>query len=188
MTPREVTEFFDEYVRGFMKNDIGGANNIGANFLVALGLSDYTEVLGGLVTGDLKVKRKAAANYRAFLPYLGDYYVSLNQQIDLYDRVRCGLAHEYFIKGDAIIARSLVDPNGKPDKVPGILYIDKSAIVTIQTDAGPRQIPEDTIVFGTRNYARDFANGCETYYSELIAEFKFDSAQQKLLPAFVRTR
>ncbi len=79
-----------------------------ANFLVALGLSVYTEIMGGLVTGNLKDPHWSKRNYKAFLPYLGSYYVNLDNQIDLYSRVRCGLVHEYFVKGRSKIgARAL---------------------------------------------------------------------------------
>ncbi len=167
-----------------MARDLESANNQGANFLVALGLSIYTEVLGGLVTGALKQKGKGKSNYEAFLPYLGQHYVNLNNRIGLYDRVRCGLAHEYFIKGpNKSIVRTLVDKNGSSDNVPGILYSDPSApLVALIDSPQPVSVPADTIIFGTRNYYRDFMKGVEQYHRELIEECSKDSTRHRLLP------
>lgn len=87
--------FFDEYVFGFMRSDIDAAIRGKANFLAALGLVSYTEVLGGLVTGNLGKRSQCGANFRAFLPYLGTDYKALETRgIDIYDTVRCGLVHQ----------------------------------------------------------------------------------------------
>ena len=56
------------------------------------------------MTGHLKDSGWSKRNYKAFLPYLGPHYVNLDNQIDLYRRVRCGLVHEYFVKGHSKIA------------------------------------------------------------------------------------
>ncbi len=82
--------FFKEYIFGFMYNDIRRTIDK-ANFLVALGLSTYTEIMGGFVTGHLQDPRWSRKNYEVFLPYLGTYYEELNHQIGLYTRVRCGI-------------------------------------------------------------------------------------------------
>lgn len=168
MTPEEITKFFDEYIRGFMENDVTNATDrAAANFLVALGLSVYTEVMGGLVTGQLKNPKMSGANYKEFLKYMGSYYVNLDKQINLYKRVRCGLAHEYFIKGPHIVARELVQ-DGSLDDVPGILVSSKTAKLAIQTEEGPTELPEDTVAFGIRNYFRDFEQAVEKYYADLL--------------------
>ncbi len=52
----------------------------------------------------LGVKGKGAANFNAFLPYLGKGYQNFEKRgIKIYDLVRCGLVHNYFIKGDSTI-------------------------------------------------------------------------------------
>lgn len=169
MTPEGITAFFDEYIRRFMYNDISNATDkAGANFLVALGLSVYTEVMGGLVTGDMKILGKARANYKAFLHYIGSHYVQLDNKIDLYDRVRCGLAHEYFIKGPNVIAREIVDDKGSLDNMPGILLSPADNVLVINTDQGLVTLPKDTIAFGIRNYFRDFRQAVDKYHSELL--------------------
>ena len=103
MHRRFVDGFFRVVVEGCMFHDIDAAIERKANLLAALGLSSYTEVLGGLVTGHLREEGKASSNYRAFLPYLGPQYVNLNNRYDLYKRIRCGLVHEYFIKGSSTV-------------------------------------------------------------------------------------
>lgn len=169
MMPEEITGFFDQYVRGFMYHDISEATDkAAANFLVALGLSVYTEVTGGLVTGELKNPSWASKNYKAFLNYMGSYYVQLDNRINLYKRVRCGLAHEYFIKGPGIVARTLVDQNGSPENVPGILLSAKDSPLSIITESGPRTLPMDTIAFGLRNYFRDFQRAVDRYHQDLL--------------------
>jgi hypothetical protein len=116
MTPllRAILHTFDEYVFGFMRSDIDAAMRGNANYLSALGLVTYTEVLGGLRTGQLGERGHSKANFNAFLPYLGNDYVQLQKKnIDVYDSVRCGLIHNYFIKGDSTIwMRVSGDPCG----------------------------------------------------------------------------
>src|SRR5208337_4728892 len=84
-----------------MCKDIEQCMVANANFLVALGLSSYTEIVGGLVTGNLRNLGCSKKNYEAFLNYMGSDYVTLQNTIDLYTRVRCGLVHEYFVKNTA---------------------------------------------------------------------------------------
>lgn len=142
-----IDVFFREFVFGFMYNDIERAiKEARANFLVALGLSVYTEVMGGLVTGHLKDSGWSKRNYKAFLPYLGSHYVDLDKRLDLFKRVRCGLVHEYFVKGRAMIAVTFSDP-----KTPGIVFT-----------------PElDHITIAVEHYFRDFKSGVQQYYEQL---------------------
>lgn len=101
---KAILHTFDEYIFGFMRSDIEAAIRGNANYLAALGLASYTEVLGGLRTGELGKRGRGVANFKAFLPYLGREYEDLEKRgIDVYDTVRCGLVHNYFIKGDSSI-------------------------------------------------------------------------------------
>lgn len=139
--------FFKEFVFGFMYNDIRRAiDSAKANLLVALGLSVYTEIMGGLITGHLKDDGWSKRNYKAFLPYLGAHYVDLDKELDLYKRVRCGLVHEYFVKGRFMIAVKSTRKN-----LPGIFY-----------DCSLDHI---TIYIG--HYFRDFKAGVQKYYNIL---------------------
>lgn len=110
---KAILHIFDEYVFGFMRSDIDAAIRGNANYLAALGLASYTEVLGGLRTGKLGIRNRAAANFKAFIPYLGKHYEDLQSRgIDIYDIVRCGLVHNYFIKGDSTIWMRATAPCG----------------------------------------------------------------------------
>jgi len=72
-----IHNFFKEYIFGFMFDDIKVAIIGKANFLAALGLMEYTEVLGGFVTGNLRKKKPGTQqrNFKAFIPYLGQPYI-----------------------------------------------------------------------------------------------------------------
>lgn len=142
-----VEYYFKEFVFGFMYRDIRQTIDLAkANFLVALGLSVYTEVMGGLVTGQLRDPRWSKKNYEAFLPFLGTHYVDLHNQIDLYKRVRCGLVHQYFVKGRAMIAVKSAFSNA-----PGIVYTSEFDHITIYVE----------------RYFQDFKAGVERYYDVL---------------------
>ncbi len=159
-----VHSFFKEFVFGFMFHDIDSAISGKANFLAALGLLDYTEILGGLVTGNLKELHKARENFDSFIPYLGQWYVNLDTKLKakngIYGRIRCGLAHEYFIKGknSTIYMYHLENPDAK-----GIDYFPK----------------QDRIEFVVDKFFSDFKAGAEIYHGQLVFEKK-----KTLLAAF----
>jgi len=143
---QRIDEYFDEYIFGYMFQDISGAIDIKANYLAALGLSVYTEVMGGLVTGNLKSHEDSGANYRAFLPYLGLHYVELEEKIRIWKRVRCGLIHEYFVKEPSLIALKF-----KEENLPGIYYLENI----------------NTVIVAVEHYFKDFKSGVKKYYEEL---------------------
>jgi len=141
----KILAVFDEYVFGFMRADINAAIDGKANYLAALGLVSYTEVLGGLRTGKLGMKNSSAANFKAFLPYLGPEYEKMEKYgIDIYDTVRCGLVHNYFIKGDSTI------------------WLNASANYgIISSPDGPTDFLVDV-------YARDFFAGATRFRNEIL--------------------
>lgn len=147
----KVDWFFNERVLGWMCADIRRAIDAHVNYLAALALSVYTEVLGGFITGKLTSRRKGQSreNYTAFLKWLGGHYVK--QSDFLYDKVRCGLVHEYFIKGPSaiVIKARAVDKFGRPVEAPGVVLQD------------------NLIVFACENYFADFRKAILRYYSEL---------------------
>lgn len=78
----------------------------GGNFLAALGLLCYTEFGGKL---RFNVKRPdgsdvASANFNKFFDLLGPEYRTFRAQHNVYDILRCGLAHEYYVKKSCTIA------------------------------------------------------------------------------------
>lgn len=95
-----VNRFFQEYVFGFIFNDIRAAIDGKANYLAALGLVAYTEFMGGLVIGDLA--REGSRQKRlAFLSRMGAKYDEVSGEV--WERVRNGLVHSYFIKQDSTV-------------------------------------------------------------------------------------
>jgi len=111
----ETTVGFLRKVFGLMVSDLERCLKMepGPNFVVALILSEYTEIMGGFVTGELCDHRKSGANYRKFLQCMGCYYEQLDAQLDLYVTLRCGLAHEYFAKGPSTIVWKRSHPSEK---------------------------------------------------------------------------
>jgi hypothetical protein len=143
--------------------------------LCALGLSVYTEILGGLVTGNLKKGGQKRKNYDAFLPYLGLKYVELDDELklrgsSLYREVRSALVHQF--TPDIGYALWLDDlPEGKP----GLEYPSFGDPPTIQNVEGKTTItfgPHRHLNFHVKPYYWDFKNGVQKYYSELKAEMK----------------
>lgn len=100
----------------WMCNDIQNAMFLAkANFLVAQGLFNYTEIIGSFMTGQYikdksgvpKVNRKGALletgcreRFEEFFKYMGKEYKILitKKKLAVYDELRCGLTHEYLIK------------------------------------------------------------------------------------------
>jgi hypothetical protein len=105
----EIDSFFSEYVYGFIAGDIkreidrARGGDPAGNFLCALALLCYTEVLGGVQRGTL-AQREGRANFEAFFTSLGPVYAALlHGGLDAYKVFRCGMAHEYFVKGEATV-------------------------------------------------------------------------------------
>jgi hypothetical protein len=133
MTDDEVKRYFSEYVYGFMFNDLENVIQAKANFGVALMLFSYTEVLGGLANGKLGQERVSKECFEDGLrrmvwngdaSYYAGFTIKLQQpgvpdtNVGPYKVFRCGLAHEYFVKGLATVKN---DPRASHDdpQVPG---------------------------------------------------------------------
>ncbi len=99
-TLEEKTKEFKHFTIDEIDKVIGAK----ANYLAALGLSAYTEFLGGLYRCKLE-DREVKNNYNEGLKKLGSEYHALlnNHGDDIYKRIRCGLVHEFFIKGTIAI-------------------------------------------------------------------------------------
>ncbi len=106
----KVLHFFDKYVLWWMRSDIQTALRGEAYLLAALGLVAYTEVLGGLRTGNLSLKNHSKGDFDEFLKYMGERHPELNVPgIDIYYWVRCGLVHQYRTKPDSLIVYEPAD-------------------------------------------------------------------------------
>lgn len=139
-----------------------------SSYACALALSTYTEVMGGLVTGNLRKEQgESQNNFEAFLPYLGDRYKELDNLIktqypkklkSIFHAVRSKLVHEFALRGSHFIVLSEI-PN---EDTLGIELQSNYAY------ANNVKIQEYThINFHIREYYRDFRKGITKYYNEL---------------------
>ena len=84
-------------VREFMFADVQRGIDGKANFMVALALSVYTEVWGKFLEGI--PRGNSPQCYKSFFRRLGKCYKKLlDDGIDVYHDVRCGLVHSYMIE------------------------------------------------------------------------------------------
>ncbi len=75
----------------------------GGIFMAALALLSYTEFAGRLKNNDFSDKN-CQKNFDDFFKDLGASYRQFLSQHNAYKIFRCGLAHEYYVKQDCIIA------------------------------------------------------------------------------------
>lgn len=83
--------------KNFLKLILGSSG--GGNFIAALALLCYTEFAGKLITG----KDDPAENFNLFFDKLGSAYKNFRKNHKVYNIFRCGLAHEYYVKGNCTI-------------------------------------------------------------------------------------
>lgn len=175
---KTIIEYFREYIFGYIFNDIQSCIKAKANYTVALSLTSYTDYLGGFINGTLGLQGKSKEQFQKAMEYFEwnedlNYYKSFKIEFkdidfvtkdgDIYTLFRCGLAHEYFIKGDSLVHNN---PNGYTDDK-GIFYCEGC----IESDSGV-QVIEDKgtkrLRFHTNAYFRDFKKACIKYYNELL--------------------
>lgn len=140
-------------VKDFTYKDIQVAIDGDANYLAALGLSTYTEILGGLYAGDLM--NNLGDHYISFInAFFPSEYMTVNSKLvaagfhkGLYTAVRSGLTHEYFIK-----RISKVETDNMQGVNCGITY-------------NPTSTPQ--IIFYVRQYFKDFKDVFEEYQQKL---------------------
>ena len=167
----KIREFINK-IEAFMVNDIQAAIDGRANFLAALGLLDYTEILGGIVSGNLISPPKGWSkenNFKAFLPYLDKPYQSsrkepyqdLEKQLKtgIYGKVRSGLVHQYLLNQ------------------PGEIRMTERPV----DECGIRVDPNSSITFVVQRYFCDFRSGLTEYKEDLLAR-----QDQSLLDAISR--
>lgn len=122
----------------FIKADLDGCIKCGVNISLALLLSTYTEFFGHLLTGS----KKSRKSYDEWLRYMGQPYTELlDRGVKLYDRIRCGLIHEFTIKKGA---RIFIE-----EGYPGI------------------EIKNDVIHFNNWQYHQDFVKSIEKYLGDI---------------------
>jgi hypothetical protein len=128
--------------------DLANDTTVGApNILIALGLSCYTEYWGKLLLGLPREESKKC--YESFLKRLGlaydknPYEQLLNNGLNIYQDVRCGLVHAYGIDRDCKVSLDEAEC--------GICY---------------DQI-KDHYDFHIKTYFKDFKNAVNIYIQDL---------------------
>lgn len=123
--------------------------------MAALGLCTYTEILGGLYYGDLL--RDMGAHYIRFIKdFFPSEYITVDTNLrqngfrGLYEVIRSGLTHEYFIK-----TTSKVEMDNTQSINSGITY-------------DPNNKPQT--VFYVKKYFEDFKNAFDKYFTKLQTE------------------
>jgi hypothetical protein len=134
-----------------MISDINRGIESGLNYLVALGLSTYTEVLGGLCFGNLKSNHEA--NYLRFIKrYFHCEYLKINKRLrhlgGLYGIIRSGLVHRYLFQKNSFVATYATGPLNC-----AILY---------------DPVVNPSITFVVNQYFMDFKKAFDQYNDELI--------------------
>lgn len=160
-----IERFFKQYIFDGMYNDIETAMQSGAKHLVALGILVYVEVLGGFVTGLLGVDGKGRKRFESFLfDYMGKKYRDEEIQggFDIYDEVRCGLVHYYFMKRPpyvtgAGIVRYEYEYESCRCGV-NIEYIVKGTV------------KEKAVIIVVERLFLDFKAGVDKYYKQLVVD------------------
>lgn len=175
---QEIKKYFNDYIFGYIFNDIKNCIKARANYTVALGLLSYTEFLGGFINGTLGLTGKSNEQFNKALEFFEwngdkDYYKNFKikfKDVDflikignIYTLFRCGIAHEYFIKSDSLVHNN---PNGYTDSN-GKHYSEGC----ISEDAGVQIIKEGNVKrlrFHNNAYFRDFKNAWMKYYDTLF--------------------
>lgn len=111
MNEKEFNDFIEKMVK-----EIDTAISGEANYLAAIGLSAYTEYIGGIYRKKIQ-GGESKNNYNEGLKLMdGDYSKLVSnyntKENSMYSRIRCGLVHEYFIKKSAIIYRERKPSSG----------------------------------------------------------------------------
>jgi hypothetical protein len=149
MPQDEVKKVFDTYVFGFIFGDIQREVNLarsdrgGGNLLAALGLLCYTEFMGSFKTGRRAPSRK---NFNAFLDSMRCHYKRFNRKTDVYRVFRCGMVHEYVVKGDCVIFMT---------RKPSLRGLGK--------------FPDGRYYFVVEQYFEDFQAACFQTYRDLMS-------------------
>jgi len=145
-----VKEYFERFVRGEMYHSIDALLKRETRISCALLLATYTEIMGGLMTGDLlKEFGYSKSNFDHFINLMGHEYQEVNEKVNLHKRLRSGLVHEFAPKKQFIVWLSEKAVDGKP----GVAYYDGSDILNVNLN----------------EYYRDWKKVVEDYYHELMS-------------------
>ena len=144
-----IESYFDRFVKGEMYHSVEGLLTRETRISCALLLATYTEVIGGLMTGNLLKDRHSKVNFTHFIKKMGKSYEDVDSKVNLFKRMRSGLVHEFAPKKQFIVWLTESEQDGRC----GVEYYDGSDVLNIHL----------------REYYRDWKKVVESYYDELMA-------------------
>ncbi len=181
-TKLEIIDYFQEFIFGFIYNDINKCIKATANYIVTLALLSYTEYLGALIGGHIGLPKKGGLSFTKALSYFPEQCRDINSSLGIeykdekgkvktangiYKIFRCGVVHEYFIKGP--LTKIINNPGG---------YVDNNRIgieIEVLPNGDPLyQISSKRLIFRTNEYFRDFKAATDRIYKELLTAFDLD--------------
>lgn len=174
-----IRDYFEQFIFGFIYHDIEQCIKNGANYVVALALLSYTEYFGGLVSGNLGLKPKSKQNFNEALSYFPKEYQKIDSSVEvnylnengkeskekgIYSLFRCGLVHEYFVKGFATIYNN---PEGLAQNHIGIV---KAEYKIELRGSSSEKVVNKVFEFYTNEYFRDFRYAVQKVFELVIEE------------------
>jgi hypothetical protein len=167
-----LNDLFSKYIDGWMFEDIQRELDLvrkgkkAGNVICALALLSYTEFMGSLIpnTG----KRKPKENFDLFLSRMGEEYNKVLSLINVYDIFRCGLSHEYFVKGACTIV--MLNSSSGQIKVKGQLENNgqlPSSLIKKPHKCGIGKAKNGSYYFIVEKYFEDFKGACKSLEKEL---------------------
>ena len=182
-TKEDIINHFQEFIFGFIYYDIEHCIEVRANYAVALALLSYTEYIGGLISGNLGLRR-SPENFRKALEYFPKDYDDFDSSIKveykddkgktitetgIYSLFRCGMVHEFFIKGRGTVINN---PDGHAEA-------HRIGIEVMKVEMFSTGVEEKLLILRTNEYFRDFKVAVEKIYERLILD-----SDPKLLKGF----
>ncbi len=180
----DIINHFQEFIFDFIYHDIEHCIEVRANYAVALALLSYTEYIGGLISGYLGLKNKSKSNFEEALKYFPKEYSDVNitlkveyrdergqikSDTGIYGLFRCGMVHEYFIKG---LGTVINNPDGHAEA-------HRIGVEVMKVEMLSTGVEEKLLVLRTNEYFRDFKVAVEKIYKRLIL-----NSDPKLLKGF----
>ena len=153
--------------------DLAKSGKDAGNVLCALGLMAYTEFMGSLMP-TMKNEKCAKNIFNEFFRFVGADYSDLidKKKINIYDIFRCGLAHEYFIKGTCTIA--MLNSTEGEIEVKGAIFENNGVDSRVQSSKIKKPIKCGIVIANNGSYLmiiekyyEDFKIACEKLTSEL---------------------
>ena len=142
-----VESYFERFVYGEMYHSVDALMNRETRISCALLLATHTEIIGGLMTGNLLKVGHSRSNFSHFIEKMGGKYEEIHQQINLHKMLRSGLVHEYAPKKQFIVWLTEKPEDGKN----GVA------------------IYGDVLNINLQEYYRDWKKIVEEFYSELMS-------------------